>query len=589
MSRTALLTLATLGLFACQNSSDPLAPGSAAQPDGIAPLAVARHDGIPGQYIVVFKQSVGDAPGRSRQLVSAHGGKLLAIYRSALKGFAARLPEAGVQSLRAAPDVAYIEQDQVMQAITIVQLNATWGLDRLDQRDLPLSRSYSYDADGSGVKVYIIDTGIRLDHTEFGGRASAGFDAVTPGGTAADCNGHGTHVAGTVGGSTYGVAKAVSLVAVRVLDCGGSGTTSGVIQGIDWVTTDHVSGPAAANMSLGGGASQALDDAVTRSITDGVTYGVAAGNSNADACAYSPARTPSALTVGATTDTDARSSFSNFGSCVDLFAPGSSITSAWYTSTTATNTISGTSMATPHVVGAAALYLQTSPGATPAAVEAALEGFATPNKVTGAGTGSPNLLLYTAGIVAGPPPPAPAGPTGLSATALDHQRIALDWTDNATNETSYEVQRASGSTFAAIATLPADAKSYTDGGLAPLTTYSYRVLARNAGGASPYAEASATTTAAPPDASPVPRYTWSCTARKGRLCSFDGTSSTDDKGITSYAWTYGDGTSGSGATVTHRYGSTGTFQVSLTVSDGVNPSVRRTCAVGTGTTGTCVP
>jgi subtilisin family serine protease len=539
----------------------------------------------------VFKDDVRDAPGVATRLISKHGGTKRFTYTRALKGFSAKLPDAAVAALRLDPSVAYIEQDQVMSAIA-VQGGATWGIDRVDQRDLPLSGTYEYNADGTGVTAYIIDTGIRFDHEQFGGRATSGFDAVD-GGPADDCNGHGTHVSGTVGGATYGVAKNVRLVAVRVLNCSGSGTTSGVIAGIDWVTADHAAGaPAVANMSLGGGASTSLDNAVINSINDGVTYGIAAGNSNANACNYSPARAGPALTVGSTTSTDARSSFSNYGTCVDIFAPGSSITSAWYTSSTATNTISGTSMATPHLVGAAALYLQANPGATPAQVEAALESNATTGRVTSAGTGSPNLLLYTAFISAGPPPPPPAAPSDLAAAAVDHQRIDLTWTDNSDNESGFEVQRSTDAfvTFAVI-NVGANVTSFQNTGLAASTTYAYRVLAKNTGGSSDFSNtASATTSEAPPNSPPVARYTWSCTGvPQGRNCSFNASSSTDDNGISSYAWSFGDGTSATGATPTHRFASRGTHSVTLTVTDTNSATGSRACSVQTSTTGTCAP
>jgi subtilisin family serine protease len=371
-------------------------PASAAPP---APLFGANSPtAIQGQYIVVLKP---DASTRLEELIAAAEqagvGEMRLLYRydAALNGFAAVLPPRAVEVLRLHPAVDYIEVDQTVQVDT-TQSPATWGIDRIDQRNLPLSNSYTYNATGSGVTAYIIDTGIRLSHNEFGGRAVDGTDKVDGSLPAADCNGHGTHVAGTVGGSTYGVAKGVRLVAVRVLNCSGSGSTSGVIAGIDWVTSNHQAGqPAVANMSLGGSASSSLDSAVNRSISDGVTYAVAAGNSNANACNYSPARVGNAITVGATTSSDTRASYSNYGSCLDIFAPGSSITSAWYTSNTATNTISGTSMATPHVAGVAALYLQGNPSASPSTVRNALVNNATTGVVKSAGTNSPNRLLFT--------------------------------------------------------------------------------------------------------------------------------------------------------------------------------------------------
>lgn len=393
-----------------------LAVASPAFAVGETPLAPLlgqdAPEALPGRYIVVFKDAVApdlvdvamesalqetaaEAEALAPELSRLEGAATTYRYDAVFSGFAAPLSARAVEALRRNPNVDYIEVDSIV-TIDTTQTGATWGIDRIDQRALPLSTTYTYNNTGAGVTAYIIDTGILTTHTQFGGRATSGYDAVDGALPATDCNGHGTHVAGTVGGSTYGVAKGVSLVAVRVLDCAGSGTTSGVIAGVNWVTSNHTgTNPAVANMSLGGSASTSLDTAVANSIADGVTYAIAAGNNNKRACNYSPARVPTAITVGATTNTDARASYSNYGTCLDLFAPGSSITSAWYTSTTATNTISGTSMATPHVAGVAALYLQSNPSAPAATVASALVANATSGVVTSAGTGSPNKLLYT--------------------------------------------------------------------------------------------------------------------------------------------------------------------------------------------------
>jgi subtilisin family serine protease len=350
-------------------------------------------------YIVVLRDSVADPAAVAQQQAARYGGTVSHVYLYALKGYSLTLPSAAVPQLAKAPEVAYVEPDGVVTADT-TQSGATWGLDRIDQRSLPLSGTFTYTRTGSGVTAYIIDTGIRYTHTQFGGRAVKGVDEVTSGGSASDCNGHGTHVSGTVGGSTYGVAKSVRLVSVRVLNCNGSGTTSGVIAGVDWVTGNHAAGaPAVANMSLGGTASSSLDTAVSNSISDGVSYAIAAGNGNIfgvaqNACNYSPARVAAAMTISATDRTDTKASWANYGSCVDWFAPGVSITSAWYSSDTATNTISGTSMATPHTTGVAALYLQSNPGASPATVRSALYNLTTKSIVKSSNTTN-NHLLFT--------------------------------------------------------------------------------------------------------------------------------------------------------------------------------------------------
>ncbi|SDK97825.1 S8 family peptidase [Streptomyces indicus] len=374
------------------------APASAAEGDvRYAPASTA----VEGSWIVVLKDGTAtraETASAARSLAGEYEGSLTHVYGSAVKGFAAKLSEAEAKSLAKDPAVAYVEQNARVR-ISETQPNATWGIDRIDQRDLPLSTTYTYNTSASNVTAYIIDTGIRTSHADFGGRASIGTDTVGGGQNGQDCNGHGTHVAGTVGGKNHGVAKGVKLVGVRVLDCNGSGTNAGVIAGVDWVTANAVK-PAVANMSLGGGANTSLDNAVKRSIASGVTYAVAAGNGNflgwpQNACNYSPARVPEAITVGATDRNDRRGSFSNFGTCLDVFAPGVSVTSAWITNDTATNTISGTSMASPHAAGVAALYLASNPGAAPAQVRDALVNGATSGKVQDPRTGSPNKLLYS--------------------------------------------------------------------------------------------------------------------------------------------------------------------------------------------------
>ena len=336
----------------------------AAADDETAPLLLAGTPAaVEGSYLVVLDADPAARRGAGSQAAEKArglGARVLHTYDTAVAGYAAQLTPGQLRQVRQDPAVAYVEADQVV-SVSDTQSPVTWGLDRTDQRNLPLSGSYTYGPTGTGVRAYVVDTGVLGTHAEFSGRMAAGYTAIADGRGTTDCNGHGTHVAGTVAGTTYGVAKRATVVPVRVLGCNGSGTNSGVVAGIDWVAANAVA-PAVANMSLGGGASQATDDAVQRAVSRGVTMVVAAGNENQNACNVSPARAVNAITVGSTTRTDARSSFSNFGTCVDVFAPGSDITSAWYTGTTATSTISGTSMASPHVAGVAALYLQGNPG-----------------------------------------------------------------------------------------------------------------------------------------------------------------------------------------------------------------------------------
>ena len=387
-----------------RHADDPQLPGEAAQHRGSG-----KGDAIPGSYIVVFRPGTRGARALAQDMAREHEVELRHTFEHAIQGFAGQVREEKLEALRRNPNVLYIEQDSTVVAEGN-QANPVWGLDRIDERERPLDATYAYNTDAAGVHAYVIDTGIRLTHTEFTGRMGNGYDSVTAGGSANDCNGHGTHVAATLGGTTYGVAKRVTLHPVRVLSCSGSGTTSGVIAGIDWVKANHVK-PAVANLSLGGGASTALDTAVRNAIASGVAVSAAAGNDAANACNYSPARVAEAVTVGSTTSADARSSFSNYGSCLDLFAPGSSITSAWYTSDSATNTISGTSMAAPHVAGVAALALAATPSASPQQIRDKIVSSATTGLLSATGSGSPNALVYSlldAGTPAPPPPPPTA-------------------------------------------------------------------------------------------------------------------------------------------------------------------------------------
>ena len=449
-----------------------------------APADARDGDVIPGRFIVSFRSAA------SARVASRNTGDgLVAAFSNAMNGFVADLTPQQFDALSNDPDVIAIEPDTVVFADTD-QSNPTWGLDRIDQRSLPLSSRYSYDTNGTGVTAYVIDSGIRTTHADFGGRVRPGFTAVSDGNGTNDCMGHGTHVAGTIGSATWGVAKNVSLVPVRVFGCSGGSTWSTILAGIDWVINNHGAGvPAVANLSLGGAYSSIVNSGIAKAVADGISVSVAAGNNTTDACTASPASEPTAITVGATTSNDWRASFSNFGSCVDLFAPGQSITSTWYTSDTAAAGLSGTSMAAPHVAGAAALYLQSNPTATPAAVQSAIVGAATIGTVQDARAGSPNRLLYMSSFT--PAPPGVPSATGTVTATAGDARISLAWNaptfDGGAAITDYIVQYSTdGSNWVTHADGVGTARTAVITGLVNYTAYTVQVAAVNAIGTGAY-------------------------------------------------------------------------------------------------------
>jgi len=495
----AALSALTLILAGCSKPDVPFTKQNLTLKEGFSEEHLApvyKKNNVPpalsDAYIVVFNDDVKetDVDAESDRVCGESGSKKGRSFKHAVKGFTSHLSPAAVEKMRRDPRVKYIEQDQIA-TMSATQFTAPWGLDRIDQSDNPLSGSYTYASTGSIVDAYIFDTGLKLDHNEFTGRVQSGYNTITVGASPADDNGHGTHVAGTVGGTRYGVAKGISLIPVKVLDQFGSGSYAQIIAGIDWAIAHHTTKPAVGNMSLGGGVSAVLDDAVRRAINDGIVMCLAGGNATSDVSTASPARVAEAITVGATTKTDELSSFSNFGTGIDLLAPGSSIVSAWHTGVNDINTISGTSMATPHVAGAAALYLESFPGSTPDQVQTGLKSKAVASRITLVPAGTPNLLLQINYGVTPPPPPAvpvPVAPVLLApASAAVNQSLSptLSW-NASSGATSYNLQVSTTSNFtAAVQNFNGlTAVSNALSGLANNTVYYWRVSATNASGTS---------------------------------------------------------------------------------------------------------
>jgi subtilisin family serine protease len=548
-----------LGLAAATAAFTVSGVGSAQAAEG-AILHAGAPGAVDGSYLVALKGTLSKAPGArsaiaadAGSLADRYGGSVSRVYSAAFRGFAVRMSEAQAKRLAADPAVRYVEQNQV------ARVSETWGLDRIDQRDLPLSNSYTAPNDGAGSTAYVVDTGMDLDHPNYGGRASSGYDFIDNDADASDCQGHGTHVGGTIGSATYGVAKKVKLVAVRVLGCDGRGSYDAIMSGIDWVT-EHAPQAAVGNMSLGGGKSQAVNDTVTSSINAGVAWAVAAGNEGQDACNVSPASTPGALTVAASNNSDGRSIFSsgssNYGSCVDLFGPGSSILST--TNGGGTGTMSGTSMATPHVAGALALRLTASPSESVSASNSKILDTSTPNKISDP-RGTPNKLLYVNDLGGGsnPTDPTAAFTANCSTTSNTCSFDASTSNDPDGSISSYGWKFGDGQTGTGVS----PSHTYGQAG-----TYTVELTVTDNSGKTD-TETKQVTVGTPPTGQP-PRasFTVQC---QWAACTFNGSGSTDpDNDIASYTWTYGDGATGSGVTSTHSYPNVQrTYTATLKVTD----------------------
>ncbi len=582
----AFLALTGAVLTAC---SDPITPSGSAR---LAPVAEiggnVQTELVANEYIVALHTSLVNSTQLSAQaqnMAAAAGAQVVAVWGAALNGFAVNADAAAIAKIRANPAVEYVEPVQVMRKIAVQAPTPSWGLDRIDQHNLPLNTSYTYPTGGTVPHIYIIDTGILTTHNDFTGRIGTSSNHINPvapsGPVWTDCDGHGTHTSGTAGGTTYGIMKTAIIHAVRVLDCFGSGTTTSVVNGINWVITNATQ-PAVSNMSLGGSASTSIDNATNNMVAAGIVSAVAAGNSNANACNFSPARAANALTAGSTTSTDARSSFSNFGTCLDIFAPGSSITSDYIGSNSATAILSGTSMASPHVAGVAALYRSFNPTHTAAQVASALITNATPNVVTNPGTGSPNRLLYMGFITGGGPPnvnpvanftvncvPRPGG-------------VGADCTYNGTGSTDADGTIANW--------------SWTSSGRPALTgsivTYPYPIGANvtatltvtdNAGGTNTTSQTFTVGGFPPPtNQAPVANFTYICVPRTpnvGSDCTFNGSTSTDDGTIVSYVWSAPNKPTKTGVTATYAFPAGSTPSMTLTVTDNGGLSHSKTIAI----------